>query len=205
MKKGRFITLEGIDGAGKTTHINWLADWLRARGKAVLVTREPGGTLLGERIRELLLREPMAADTEVLLLFAARCEHLRAVIMPALEVGTWVICDRFTDATMAYQGGGRGIPTERLAILERWVQGDFQPDLTVFFDVPVEVGLKRLQGARDADRFEREKSGFFEQVRAAYLSRMAAFPQRIRLINGQSPLEDVKKSLEDILTREWSI
>jgi dTMP kinase len=200
MGKGKFITLEGLDGAGKSTHVEWLAEQLRARGKAVLVTREPGGTPLGERLRELLLREPMRPETEALLVFAGRQEHLLTAILPALERGEWVVCDRFTDATIAYQGGGRGVTLDSLAVLERWVQGDFQPDLTIFFDVPVAVALKRLQTARAADRFEQEQAAFFERVRSAYLQRASRFPGRIRAIEGDQPLPGVRRVLEDMLT-----
>lgn len=198
-ERGKFITLEGLDGAGKTTHVGWLADQLRSRGKAVRVTREPGGTPVGERLRDIVLHERMHPDTEALLMFAARQEHLRAVILPALEAGEWVVCDRFTDATMAYQGGGRGIPLSRLAILERWVQGDLQPDLTLYFDVPVEVALARLQRGQPEDRFEQEQAAFFERVRAAYHERIAGAPERIRAIKGDEPLENVKASIEDML------
>lgn len=203
MEKGKFITLEGLDGAGKTTHLEWLADQLRLRGKTVLVTREPGGTALGERLRDVLLHEPMHPDTEALLMFAARREHLHRVILPALEAGTWVLCDRFTDATMAYQGGGRGIPLDRLAVLERWVQRDLQPDLTLFFDVPVSVALARLQNGRRADRFEQEQASFFERVRSVYLRRTEEFPTRMRLVTGDKSQENVRKQLEDILLIYW--
>ncbi|MET0218843.1 MAG: dTMP kinase [Burkholderiales bacterium] len=203
MEKGKFITLEGLDGAGKTTHLEWLADQLRLRGKTVLVTREPGGTALGERLRDVLLHEPMHPDTEALLMFAARREHLHRVILPALEAGTWVLCDRFTDATMAYQGGGRGIPLDRLAVLERWVQRDLQPDLTLFFDVPVSVALARLQNGRCADRFEQEQASFFERVRSVYLRRTEEFPTRMRLVTGDKSQENVRKQLEDILLTYW--
>jgi dTMP kinase len=200
MGKGKFITLEGLDGAGKSTHIEWLAERLRARGKAVLVTREPGGTPLGERLRDLLLREPMCPETEALLVFAGRQEHLLTAIRPALDRGEWVVCDRFTDATIAYQGGGRGVTLDNLAVLERWVQGDFQPDLTIFFDVPVAVALKRLETARAADRFEQEQAAFFERVRSAYLQRASRFPGRIRVIKGDQPLPGVRTVLEDMIT-----
>jgi dTMP kinase len=199
VKRGKFITFEGLDGAGKTTHLDWFADLLRARGKTVRVTREPGGTRLGERLRELLLQERMHPDTEALLMFAARREHLAEVILPALEAGDWVVCDRFTDATMAYQGGGRQIPLERLTVLERWVQGDLQPDLTLLFDVPVASALARLDGVRTRDRFEQEQLAFFERVRTAYLQRHAAFPQRIRLVKADEPISEVRKALEPIL------
>ncbi len=199
MKRGRFITFEGIDGAGKTTHIDWMASLLRARGKTVRVTREPGGTQIGERLRELLLQEQMNADTESLLMFAARQEHLAQVILPAIESGEWVVCDRFTDATMAYQGGGRGISLERLAVLEKWVHGDLQPDLTLLFDIPVEKALERLDQARPRDRFEQEQMAFFERVRAAYLQRQAAFPRRVRLVRADESVLSVRQQLEEIL------
>lgn len=202
MARGKLITFEGLDGAGKSTHLEWLANRLRARGIAVLVTREPGGTPLGERLRDLLLKEPMDASTEALLMFAARNEHLSAVILPALEQGTWVVCDRFTDATMAYQGGGRGISPERLAVLERWVQGDFQPDVSLFLDVPVAVARERLKGARAADRFEQEQEAFFQRVRNAYLRRASQFPDRIVVLNADTTPEIVKNKLEQyVLTR----
>lgn len=197
--RGKFITLEGLDGAGKTTHIEWLADALRRRGKTVLVTREPGGTPLGERLRDLLLHEPMHADTEALLMFAGRQEHLRALILPALDAGQWVVCDRFTDATMAYQGGGRRIPLARLAILENWVQGNLQPDLTLFFDVPVATALGRLSASQARDRFEQEQAAFFERVREVYYQRLVASPQRMRLVNSDQPLYKVQASLEEIV------
>lgn len=199
MERGRFITLEGLDGAGKTTHVGWLADHLRTRGRTVLVTREPGGTPLGERLRELLLHEPMHAETEALLMFAGRQEHLRAVIVPALDAGQWVVCDRFTDATMAYQGGGRGISLDRLAILENWVQGNLQPDLTLFFDVPVATALSRLPRDQTRDRFEQEQTAFFERVRAAYQQRFQSSPGRVRLVKGDEAVENIRASLEKIL------
>ena len=199
--RGRFITLEGVDGAGKSTHLGWIAERLRGRGHDVLVTREPGGTPLGERLRELLLSEPMHLETETLLMFAARREHLARVIVPALDSGRWVLSDRFTDATFAYQGGGRGLARDRIAALERWVQGDMQPDLTLYFDLPVETARLRLAGSQAApDRFEREDNGFFERVRQAYLERAAQAPHRIRVIDAGRPLEIVKVELEYILT-----
>ena len=199
MERGRFITLEGLDGAGKTTHIGWLAERLRLRGKTVRVTREPGGTPLGERLRDLLLHEPMQADTEALLMFAGRQEHLGTVILPALDAGEWVVCDRFTDATMAYQGGGRRIPLERLGILERWVQGNLQPDLTLFFDVPVATALERLRRGDASDRFEQEQADFFERARAIYRQRVEAFPGRMRLVRADETIDKVRASLEEIL------
>ena len=203
--RGKFITLEGVDGAGKSTHLVWIAERLRAGGHEVVVTREPGGTPLGERLRELLLTEPMHIETETMLMFAARREHLARVIAPALEAGRWVLSDRFTDATYAYQGGGRGLSIDRIAALEQWVHCDLQPDLTLYFDVSVEVARGRLAGSQSAlqsapDRLEREADGFFERVRSAYLERSAAHPYRIRVIDAAQPLEKVKKSLEDIFT-----
>ncbi len=195
----RFITLEGMDGAGKSTHLAWLENHLRQRGLEVLVTREPGGTLLGEKLRELLLNEPMHPETEALMMFAARREHLHQVIWPALAKGTWVISDRFTDASFAYQGGGRGLDEERLRQLERWVQGDFQPDLTLLFDVPVEVSRARLANNATLDRFEQEKNDFFSRVRDAYLRRARAFPERIRVVDSSLPLEDIQGELATLL------
>jgi dTMP kinase len=195
--RGRFITLEGIDGAGKSTHVAWLAAHLRASGLAVLLTREPGGTPLGERLREIVLHAPMHLDTEALLVFAARREHLAAVVEPALAAGTWVVSDRFTDATFAYQGGGRGIPFERLAVLEQWVQRGLQPDRTLLFDVPVALGQARLHAATAApDRFEREDVAFFSRVRAAYLARAEAAPERFRVIDSSRPMAEVEAQLE---------
>jgi dTMP kinase len=198
--RGKFVTLEGVDGAGKSTHLVWIAERLRAGGREVVVTREPGGTPLGERLRELLLAEPMHIETETMLMFAARREHLARVIAPALEAGRWVLSDRFTDATYAYQGGGRGLSIDRIAALERWVHGDLQPDLTLYFDLPVEVARRRLIASESTpDRFEREASGFFERVRSAYLERAAAHPHRFRVIDAVESLDNVKKSLESIL------
>lgn len=198
MSRGKFITLEGIDGAGKSTHVAGIADFLRKRGKDVVVTREPGGTPLGEKLRAVLLSQTMNIDTECLLMFAARREHIVQVIAPALARGQWLVSDRFTDATYAYQGAGRGIPKDRIAILERWVNGELRPDLTLVFDVPVEVALARLSRAR-ADRFESENRGYFERVRAGYLERAAAEPRRIRVIDGERPLAEVKKEVENII------
>jgi dTMP kinase len=196
----KFITLEGIDGAGKSTHLNWLAERLRSQGKNVLVTREPGGTPLGEALRELLLHQAMHLETEALLMFAARREHLDKVIIPALREGTWVISDRFTDASFAYQGGGRGLDESKLKILEQWVQQDLQPDLTLLFDVTLEVSRKRLSGNASLDRFEQEKQDFFQRVREAYLKRAAQFPQRIRVIDGGQALNEVQVDIEDVIS-----
>jgi dTMP kinase len=202
MTPGKFITFEGIDGAGKSTHLAWLENFLRGKGLTVVVTREPGGTPLGEKLRALLLdnNQAMHAETEALLMFAARREHLDKVILPALARGDWVISDRFTDASFAYQGGGRGLASNRLDDLERWVQGEFQPDLTFYFDVSVELGRQRVNAIKTADRFEKEQDEFFQRVRAAYLQRAHKFPQRIRLIDSSQPLENVKESLHDIIS-----
>ena len=181
---GRFITFEGIDGAGKSTQIETVAGALQAAGRTVLITREPGGTALGEALRTLILHERMSPDAETLLLFAARAEHLERVIRPALAAGQWVLCDRFTDATYAYQSGGRGLAAERIAVLERWVHGDLQPDRTLLFDVPPEVAAARLAQARAADRFESEQVDFFTRVRDAYLARAKREPDRFLVIDG---------------------
>jgi dTMP kinase len=198
--RGRFITLEGLDGAGKTTHAAWLAEAIAARGHRVVGTREPGGTPLGERLRDLLLHEPMTADTEALLMFAARREHVENVIRPALARGDWVLCDRFTDATYAYQGGGKGVSFERLAELERFVHDDCRPDLTLLFDVPIEVSRARLAKAeaegRTLDKFERERGEFFQRVRSAYHARAAADPARFRIVDTTRPLAVVRGELQ---------
>ena len=199
MSRGKLITLEGIDGAGKSTHVGAIADFLRGRGKDVVVTREPGGTPLGEKLRALLLSQAMHVGTETLLMFAARREHIALVIAPALAEGRWVVSDRFTDATYAYQGGGGGMAKDRIAALERWVQDGLQPDLTLVFDTPVEVALARLAKDR-GDRFELESRAFFERVRAAYLERAAAEPRRMRVIQSGRSLPEVKKDVEDIVS-----
>jgi dTMP kinase len=199
--RGTFITLEGIDGAGKSSHVGWLAERLRRPGREVIVTREPGGTPAGEKLRDLLLHDPMDVGTETLLVFAARQEHLARVIRPALERGTWVVCDRFTDATFAYQGGGRGFPAAKLETLEQWVQEGLQPDLTLFFDVPVSVGQARLKAAQAVhDRFEREDADFHERVRAVYLERARHFPRRFRIVDAAKSLPEVRESLEEIIS-----
>jgi dTMP kinase len=198
---GKFITLEGIDGAGKSSHLAWIGERLREAGREVVVTREPGGTPLGEKLRDILLRDAMDAGTETLLMFAARQEHLARVVRPALARGAWVVSDRFTDATFAYQGSGRGFPVDKLRVLEAWVQDGLQPDLTLYFDLPVSTGQARLRSAAGApDRFEREDPAFHERVRAAYLARARQFPERFRIIDaGKSPGE-IKVSLENILS-----
>jgi dTMP kinase len=200
--RGRFITVEGIEGVGKSTNIGHLRDLIQAAGIAVVMTREPGGTPLGEAIRGLLL-DPryagMSPDCELQLMFAARAEHLARVIHPALGKGQWVLCDRFTDATYAYQGGGRGIEAEKIARLEQWVQGDFRPDLTVLLDVPVEVGLARAGKRGAPDRFEQEQVGFFERVRKAYLELAARHDGRYRVIDANQPLARVQQRLEAVI------
>lgn len=196
---GKFITLEGIDGAGKSTHLDWLRETLEQRGHEVVVTREPGGTPLGETLRGLLLNHHMHLETEALLMFASRREHLAEVIVPALEQGKWVISDRFTDASFAYQGGGRGIDEARLGILEDWVQQGLQPDLTLLFDVPLEVARQRLSANASLDRFEQEQQDFFQRVRAAYLRRAAQFPERIRVIDSARSLPVIRAELETLV------
>lgn len=194
--RGRFITLEGVDGAGKSTHAKWLAETLRSWGYAVVATREPGGTPLGETLRGLVLNESMGLDTETLLMFAARCEHLAQVIEPALARGDWVVCDRYTDATYAYQGGGRQMGAERVAVLEQWMQPALQPDRTWLFDVPLELARARLADARQPDRFEREEAAFFQRTRAAYHARAAAHPERIRMVDSSRSLDEVRAQLQ---------
>ena len=196
---GKFITLEGIDGAGKSTHLEWLRETLEQRGHEVVVTREPGGTPLGETLRGLLLNHHMHLETEALLMFASRREHLAEVIVPALQQGKWVISDRFTDASFAYQGGGRGIDEGRLRILEEWVQQGLQPDITLLFDVPLEVARQRLSANAALDRFEQEQQDFFQRVREAYLRRAAQFPARIRVIDSARPLQVIRAELETLI------
>ena len=206
MARGRFITLEGIDGAGKSTHAAWLVDTIAARGHDVTSTREPGGTPLGETLRKLLLASPMSHESEALLMFAARREHLEQVIRPALARGEWVLCDRFTDATYAYQGGGHGVPLQHIAALEQIVHGDLAPDLTLLFDVPLDVSRARLvkqqAAGRTLDKFEAEKEAFFARVRDAYLSRAAAAPQRFHVIDSSRPIADVRADLARLIA-EW--
>ena len=195
----KFITFEGVDGAGKSTHLAWFADALRKRGLDVVVTREPGGTPLGEQLREILLNQTMNIGTEALLMFAGRLEHIELVIKPALRAGKWVISDRFSDASFAYQGGGRGMDWEKLRQLEQWVHPDLQPDLTLFFDVPVEVARQRLANNLSLDRFEQEQADFFDRVRAGYHRRVRENPQRYAVIDGGQTLEMVKQKLEEII------
>jgi dTMP kinase len=196
---GLFITLEGMDGAGKSTHIPTILALLGASGREVVSTREPGGTPLSEQLRELLLHQDMHVETESLLMFAARAEHLQQVILPALARDAIVLSDRFTDASYAYQCGARGLPLEKMQTLEAWVQGDLQPDITLLFDVPVEVSLQRLAGARTPDKFEAQGAEFFARLRAQYLARAAEYPQRFRVIDANRSLEEVKKSVEEII------
>jgi dTMP kinase len=197
---GKFISFEGIDGAGKSTHIGWIADRIRAAGKNVTITREPGGTPLGEKLRELLLHHPMHAETETLLMFTARREHIHQIIQPALDRGDWIVSDRFTDASFAYQGGGRGVGLNKLRALEDWVQGSLQPDLTFLFDVPVSVARDRLnRNTPNPDRFEQERDAFFNRVRDAYLLRAQAAPERFRIINSTLSIKEVNDQLSSAL------
>jgi dTMP kinase len=203
MARGRFITFEGIDGAGKTTHLAWfrdrLADKLAGAGRQVVMTREPGGTPLGESLREILLHQPMDLETEALLMFGARREHLARVIEPALARGDWVLSDRFTDATFAYQGGGRGLPRDKLETLERWVQGGFQPDLTVLFDVPPATASERRGAAREPDRFESETDAFFMRTRAEYLRRAEEAPYRFVIVDSTQSIETIRAQLGQVI------
>jgi len=195
--RGKFITFEGIDGAGKSSHVEWLATFLRDKGNVVHVTREPGGTELGEKLRELLLHKSMHLETETLLMFAARREHLAKVIEPALANGEWVVCDRFSDATYAYQGGGRGLDRAKLQQLEHWVHGHLQPDLTLLFDLPLDVARERIVlASRVLDRFEQERADFHERVRQAYLERAHSSPARIRVVDAQQSIETIRNLLE---------
>lgn len=197
--RGKFITLEGMDGAGKSTHLPEVIAALQARGKEVVSTREPGGTPLGERLREILLHAPMQAETEALLMFAARREHIATIIEPALQRGAYVVSDRFTDASFAYQGGAKSVDVEKLEILEAWVHPDLQPDMTLLFDVPVAVSMARISRARDPDKFEQEGATFFEKIRNAYLDRARKAPERFHIINSDQPKEAVKQQLLQII------
>ncbi len=202
MPRGQFITIEGVEGAGKSTCMDLIAERIRAAGLPLVQTREPGGTGLGEDLRELLLGHRhggMSDDTELLLMFAARAEHIQRVIAPALQRGEWVLCDRFTDATYAYQGGGRGIARERIAVLEDWVQGGLRPDLTLLMDLPVAQGLERAGRRSAPDRFEQEDLRFFEQVRAAYLDIARAEPARVRVVDAAPPLAEVSAAIQAII------
>jgi dTMP kinase len=203
MARGKFITFEGIDGAGKTTHLSWfrerLEEKLASSGHTVVMTREPGGTPLGEALRELLLHQRMDLETEALLMFAARREHLAQVIEPALSRGDWVLSDRFTDATFAYQGGGRGLPRDKLEALERWVQGGFQPDLTVLFDIEPETAGERRGAARAPDKFESETDAFFARTRAEYLRRAHEAPHRFALIDAGDSIATIRHELNGVI------
>jgi dTMP kinase len=194
-QRGLFLTLEGVDGAGKSTHVQWVADQLTERGVQVVCTREPGGTELGEKLRVLLLHQPMSLECETLLMFASRAEHLHAVIEPALQRGHWVVCDRFTDATFAYQGGGRALGVQRIAALEAWVHPHLQPDCTWLFDVPLAVARRRLDRTREPDRFEQEADAFFERTRAVYLARAQQQPARIQHIDATQTIEQIREQL----------
>ena len=202
MTQGRFITLEGSEGVGKTSNLAFMERHLREAGREVVVTREPGGTPVGEQIRALLLdpaNQAMVSDCELLLMFAARAQHLQEVIVPAVARGAWVLCDRFTDATYAYQGGGRVIDAARIAELESWVQGGLRPDLTLLLDLPVEIGLARAGERGAPDRFEQEQRAFFERVRQAYLDQAAAQPGRYRVVDAGQPLEAVQAAIAAVL------
>jgi dTMP kinase len=204
MNRGKFITLEGSEGAGKSTSLAYIQSYLAGQGVAVIGTREPGGTGIGEQLRNILLQgrgQGMASDTELLLMFAARAEHLDKLIRPALAAGQWVLCDRFTDATYAYQGGGRGIADARIRVLENWTQGDLRPDVTLLFDIPTAQGLQRAGRRSTPDRFEQEDQDFFERVRRRYLARAAEDPGRIHLINAAVDIAGVQAQLRDVLAR----
>ncbi len=198
--RGKLITFEGVDGAGKSTHVEWFANELRSAGHSVVVTREPGGSPLGEKLRELVLHEPMDAVTETLLVFTARDDHLKKRIQPALDAGTWVVCDRFTDSTVAYQGGGKGVAPGLIEAMRKIVHPDLQPDCTLIFDCTFEVSQERMQrSGRALDRFEREGRAFFERVRAAYLATAKADPGRVRVIDSTHSLDAIRTELRGIL------
>lgn len=205
--RGKFITLEGIDGAGKSTHLKWLAAFLEGHGITVQLTREPGGTELGESLRKLLLEstQRLHPETEALLVFAARREHLDKIILPALAAGRWVVCDRFTDATYAYQSGGSGIAWERIAILEKWVQGELQPDITLCFDVAPEVGRSRSGRIKRPDRFEQEQEAFYQRVREAYLQRAREHPQRIHMVDASVEIGEIQSHLAALVKRLFNL
>jgi dTMP kinase len=199
MTPGKFITFEGIDGAGKSTHLSFVASLLHDHGHTVITTREPGGTPLGEQLRSVLLKEKMHLETEALLMFASRREHLAQVIEPALARGDWVVSDRFTDASFAYQGGGRGLDRRKLEALEQWVHPHLQPDLTLLFDVPLELARARLNKSRELDRFEQEQADFFAATQAEYRRRAAQFPERFRIIETIKPVSEVNQELTKII------
>ena len=199
--RGKFITFEGIDGAGKSTHIGFVSDYIKARGYALIASREPGGTPLGEKLRDLVLHEKMHLETEALLMFASRREHIAQVIEPALARGDWVISDRFTDASFAYQGAGRGMDLRKMEVLEQWVHPDLQPDLTFLFDVPLDVARARLDATRSLDKFEQEQADFFLATRSEYLRRAAQFPQRFRVIDSTQTIAQIQLQLVAILDK----
>ena len=201
---GQFITVEGTEGVGKSTNMAFIESWLKDAGKDLVITREPGGTVLGEKLRSVLLdakEQSMSDDTELLLMFAARAQHLQEVILPAIEQGKWVLCDRFTDSTYAYQGGGRGIDTNRIAQLEQWVQGDRRPDMTLILDLPIEIGLERAGKRSKPDRFELEKYDFFNKVRDVFLARAVENPNRYTIIDASPSINDVQQSIQSVLEK----
>lgn len=203
-RKGQFITVEGTEGVGKSTNMAFIESWLKSKGKTLLITREPGGTVIGEKLRNVLLdakEQSICDDTELLLMFAARAQHLKEVIKPALAAGHWVLCDRFTDSTYAYQGGGRGIDMSRIADLEQWVQGDLRPDMTFILDLPVEIGLERAGKRSTPDRFELEKHGFFNRVRETYLTRAANKPDNYAVIDASPEISQVQSSIQSVLEK----
>ena len=202
MERGKFITIDGVEGAGKSTQIEFICEYLKAKGVNVVLTREPGGTDVGEKIRTLLLSNStgkMHADTELMMMFAARNEHIQNKIMPTLGRGDWVLSDRFTDASYAYQGGGRGLDVERIAQLEQWVLQDFTPDMTLLLDVPVEIGMSRVESRGKKDRIELEATDFFNRVRQAYIDRSEQFPERIKLIDSSQTVEHTKQQIKVVL------
>ena len=202
MYKGKFITIEGSEGAGKSTNIQYIQDFLQAKGIDFIATREPGGTPIAEKIRDLLLDKKNTSlyeDAELLLMFAARAQHLNELIIPALEAGKWVISDRFTDATYAYQGGGRGLSMQKIAQLEQWVQGDLRPDATILLDIPVELGMERVRHRGETDRFEEEQMPFFKRIRDSYLKLASDNPQRFHIIDTQPAIEEVYQQLQRVM------
>ncbi len=201
MQKGKFITVDGVEGAGKSTQINFICEYLKDKGINVILTREPGGTEISEKIRELLLStdSKMHSDTELLLMFAARNEHIYSKILPTLETGDWVLSDRFTDASYAYQGGGRGLDINRIAQLEKWVIQGFTPDMTLLLDVPVDIGMQRVESRGAKDRIEQENLDFFNRVREAYIARSEQYPQRIKLINASESVDNTSNQIQAIL------
>lgn len=199
--RGKFITFEGIDGAGKSTHIGFVTDLIKSRGKTVVASREPGGTPLGEKLRDLLLHETMHLETEALLMFASRREHIAQVIEPGLASGAWVLSDRFSDASFAYQSGGRGLDRAKMEALETWVHPHLQPDLTLLFDVPLAVARERLDATRTLDKFEQEQGEFFARCRAEYLRRAAQFPDRFIVVDSTRSIEATQQTLREALEK----